>query len=287
MKIKVATTSTGCLDYFEHGLDIDIVRLKILNEGIEYIDGLTINADEFYSKLRENPEWIPQTSQPSVGELVEYFTKLSEEDYDQVLVTTISSSLSGTYNSLRNAANLVEDLIDVIIYDTKTVCFNEGYFAIKARQMLNNNESLNNVLLELDWLRDNNTILFAVDSLTQLVNNGRLTGAKAFMGKLLKIKPILRVNEMGQIVSVERKRNFRKAITSVTDFVEEYTKGSNYEAYVLYAGNPELKTLFNESLKTDLKLENLLEIPSTPVVGAHIGADVVGIGIIKVREDKL
>lgn len=285
MKIKISTTSTGCLDYYDHGLDIDILRLKILDEGIEYIDGLTIKADQFFEKLRNNPDWIPQTSQPSIGEMVDYFEKLSEEGYDKVLVTTISSNLSGTYNGLIQAANLVSDKIKVVVYDTKTVCFNEGYFAVTARQMLNNNKTFEEVIAHLDWIKENNAILFAVDSLTQLVNNGRLTGAKAFLGKLLKIKPILRVNENGQIISVEKKRNFKKALTSITQFVEDYVGDQSYEAYILYAGNPELREVFEEALKEDLGLTNLLAIPSTPVVGAHIGPDVIGIGIIKHKLD--
>lgn len=281
MKVKVSSTSTGCLDYYNQNIDIDIIRLRILDEGKEYIDGLTITAEQFYDKLRENPDWVPQTSQPSLGESVDYFTSLAKEGYDLVFVTTISSNLSGTYNGLKQAASLVEDQIKVVLYDTKTVCFNEGKFAVVARELFDQGKTLEEVLNILDQLKENNTIFFAVDSLTQLVNNGRLTGAKAFFGKLLKIKPILQVNSDGKIVSIEKMRNFKKAQMLIVNFVKNYVENDEYEAYILYAGNPGLKEDFIKVLKDELNLENLIEIPSTPVVGAHIGPDVVGVGVFK------
>ncbi|MDY0276870.1 MAG: DegV family protein [Acholeplasma sp.] len=280
MKIKVATTSTGCLDYYQGKNDIDIIRIKLMCDGVEKLDGLDINAEDFYNRLRNNPEWVPKTSQPSIGEMVEYFKRLAKEGYTQVFVTTISSVLSGTYNSLVQAGRIVKDKIDVTVYDTKTVCFSEGYFALEAEKMFNDGKNVNEVIERLDYLKEHNTIFFAVDSLTQLVNNGRLTGAKAFFGKLLKIKPILQVQGTGEIIAVEKTRNIKKALKKIADLVKDYTKGHEYFAHILYAGDSKMKEYFLEILKEELELENLYEAPSTPVVGAHIGPDVVGIGII-------
>lgn len=279
MKIRVATTSTGCLDYYDKPHNIDTIRIKILSDGKEYLDGKTMRAEEFYDILRENPEWVPKTSQPSVGEVLEYFESLVESGYDTAFVTTISSALSGTINAIRQAATLIEDKLKVTVYDTKTVCFSEGYFALEADRLFNEGKSIEEVIKHLDFLKDNNTIFFAVDSLVQLVNNGRLTGAKAFLGKLLKIKPILQVQGTGEIVSVEKTRNIKKALSKISDLVKDYTQGKDYFAHILYTGNPSLKVFFLETLKNDLGLENLEEAPATPVVGAHIGPDVIGIGI--------
>ncbi|VEU80041.1 DegV family protein [Haploplasma axanthum] len=279
MKIKVATTSTGCLDYYNEPHDIDIVRIKLLCDGKELLDGKDITADEFYERLRTNPEWVPKTSQPSIGEMVEYFEDLANRGYTHVFVTTISSLLSGTYNSLYQASQIVADKIDVTVYDTKTVCFSEGYFALQAKKMFELGMGIGQVIEKLDHMKENNTIFFAVDSLTQLVNNGRLSGAKAFFGKLLKIKPILQVQGTGEIVAVEKTRNIKKALKKIADNVKEYTKGREFFAHILYAGDSELKDYFLEILKDELGIENLYEAPSTPVVGAHIGPDVIGIGI--------
>ncbi|CCV64806.1 DegV family protein, putative fragment [Alteracholeplasma palmae J233] len=181
MDIKVVTTSTGCLDYYSKPHDVDTIRIKIFSDGKEYLDGDTMKAEEFYKILRANPEWVPKTSQPSVGEMVSYFESLADKGYKKAFVTTISSSLSGTINSVTQASLLVSDKIEVTVYDTKTVCFSEGYFALEADRLFKEGKSVEEVIKYLDYMKQNNTIFFAVDSLTQLVNNGRLTGAKAFL----------------------------------------------------------------------------------------------------------
>lgn len=279
MKIKIASTSTGCLDYYDKEHEIDIIRIKLIVDDKELLDGKDIHADEFYDRLRKNPSWVPKTSQPSIGEMVNYYESLAKEGYTDVFVTTISSLLSGTYNSLYQAAKIVENKINVVVYDTKTVCFSEGYFALQAKKMFDEKKTIDEVLKKLDHMKENNTIFFAVDSLTQLVNNGRLTGAKAFFGKLLKIKPILQVLGTGEIVAVEKTRNIKKAQKMIAQKVLEYTKGRNFFAHILYAGDSNLKTYFLEVLEEELGIKNIYEAPSTPVVGAHIGPDVIGIGI--------
>lgn len=279
MKVKVASTSTSCLDYYQENHDIDIIRIKLLDGDKELLDGKDITADAFYQKLRENPSWVPKTSQPSVGEILTYFESLVEQGYEQAFITTLSKELSGTYNSALQAAQLIEDKLKVTVFDTKTVCFSEGYFALEADKMFKEGKSLEEVLERLNFLRDHNTIFFAVDDLTQLVNNGRLTGAKAFFGKLLKVKPILQVNEEGKIVSIDKTRNIKVALKSIADYIKQFTKDKKFYAHIVYAGNPELLGYFENTLEFELGLKNLYKAPSTPVIGAHIGPDVVGIGV--------
>ncbi len=279
MSIKVASTSTSCLDYYKEPHDIDIIRIKLLDHGKELLDGTEITADDFYARLRKEPSWVPKTSQPAVGELVYYFEGLAKKGYKEAFVTTLSKELSGSFNAVMQAAELVKDLIKVTAYDTKTVCFSEGYIALEADRLFKAGKSTEEVIEKLNHLRDNNTIFFAVDDLTQLYNNGRLSGAQAFFGKLLKIKPILQVQSNGKIVSIEKTRNIKNALKSITDYVKGYTKDKEFFAHIVYAGNPTLKAYFEEVLKNELGLVELYEAPSTPVVGAHIGPDVVGIGI--------
>ena len=77
-----------------------------------------------------------------------------------------------------------------------------------------------------------------------------------------------------------RLEQLKKALESISNKILAYTNGREYEAYLLYTGNPTLKTYFEASLKEQLGLENLNAYPSTPVVGCHVGPDVIGIGII-------
>ena len=279
MKSCVVDTSTGGLDYFPFSHDIKMIRIKIFIGEQGYLDGSEMKADDFYRMMRENPDLVPKTSQPSVGEVIQFFESLYLEGYDSFFVTTIASALSGTYNAISVAAKSLEDRMNIRVFDTKTVCFSEGMFALEASKMLNKGHSFDEIEEKLTDMRKKNTIFFAVDSLTQLVLNGRLSGAQAFVGKLLKIKPILQVQETGQIVSIEKIRNIKSALSSIASKVQAYANGRSYEAYILYTGNPRLRDFFVETLKMELGLDNLYEAPSTPVVGAHIGPDVIGVGI--------
>ena len=279
MKRCVVDTSTGGLDYYPYPHHVKIIRIKLFMHDRAYLDGLEMKADTFYRIMREHPDVVPKTSQPSVGEVIQFFEELYQEGYEACFVTTIASFLSGTHNAIKLAIKEFEGRMDIRLFDTKTVCFSEGLFALEADKMLQEGKTFDEIEHKLDQMRKQNTIFFAVDSLTHLVLNGRLSGAQAFVGKLLKIKPILQVQDSGHIVSIEKIRNIKHALESITDKVKEYTQGKPYDAYVLYTGNPGLRDYFLEVLKRELGLENLYEAPSTPVVGAHIGPDVIGLGV--------
>ncbi|MBS2126253.1 DegV family protein ['Fragaria x ananassa' phyllody phytoplasma] len=281
MKIKVAATSTSCLDYYSHHCDIDIIRIKILIDYQEYLDGKTMLYKTFYQMFKQNPDFMPKTSQISVGEMVLYFEKLIAQGYQKVFITTLSSALSGTYNAILQAKKIVADKIEVYCYDTKTVCFCEGYFALQAYQMFQQGSSLKEVLTRLDWIKKNNTILFMTKKLTQLINNGRLTRTKSFFGRFLRIKPLLQVQDNGQIALIQKHLTTHKTFLSIVDKVKEYTKNHKYQAHLIFTGYPELKNDFKQVLKEQLGLTNLLEIPLTPVIGCHVGDSAIGLGIIR------
>ncbi|GLH60376.1 DegV family protein [Paulownia witches'-broom phytoplasma] len=281
MKIKVATTSTSCLDYYSHSCDIDIFRIKILIDDQEYIDGKTMKYDQFYQMFKNNPDFMPKTSQVSIGEMVVYFEKLALQGYQKVFVTTLSSALSGTYNAIIQAGKMVSDKIEVHCYDTKTVCFCEGFFALEAYRLFAEGKSLEQVVKHLDFIKENNTIFFMTKKLTQLIKNGRLVGVKSFLGRLLRINPILQVQQDGKIALIKKTLSSHKALLAITSKIKEYTQNHDYQIHLIFTGHPELKNEFQQVLETQLGLKNLVQIPLTPVVGCHVGDSAIGVGIIR------
>ena len=280
MKRIVATTSTSCLDYYKHEYDIRTIRIKIdMGDHNFKDDGTEIKADEFFKAMNEDPHLVPRTSQPSIGELIEFFEGLADEGYEECIVTTISSKLSGTFNGISQVAEMLEDRIKIIPFDTKTVCFNEGFFALEAARMIKEDASTDEIMDRLNFLQKNVRIFFAVDSLECLVKNGRLSGAAGLLGKFLKIKPLLEVDPDGTIQAVEKVRTTKKALETLCDYFTEYTNGHNYYAYIVYTGT-ELKDYFVNVLDEHLNLKNLDERPCSPVVGCHVGPQAIGLGIM-------
>lgn len=277
LKRIVCTTSTSCLDYYEHEEKIDTIRIKIDIDGKLLDDGTEIKADVFYKKMVEDKKLVPKTSQPSLGELLEFFEKYISEGYDEVIVTTISSKLSGTYNGICQCAQMLADKIKIYPFDTKTVCFMEGNFALEAARLLKQNIPTEDILKRLEQMKSENFLMFAVDSLECLVKNGRLSGAAGFLGSILKIKPLLGLTQEGTIESFEKIRTTKKALEAVCDRFKEYTEGHKFEAFIMYTGD-ELKDFFVKTIKEKLGLENLIESPCSPVVGCHVGPNAIGLG---------
>ncbi|MDO8167892.1 DegV family protein [Candidatus Phytoplasma melaleucae] len=280
MNIRVAATSTSCLDYLPENNDIDVIRMKIFINDQEYIDGVNLTAYEFYNILNKNPRLIPKTSQPSVGEIVTYFKKVSQQGYKKIFVTTLSKHLSGSYNSILQAKQIVKNEVEVIVYDTKTVCFSEGYFALQAHRLFAKGASVTEVINYLDFLRQNNTIFFVVNSLTYLIQNGRLSKTQSLLGRFFRIKPILQVNEEGEIVLIEKTFNIEKAFLYIIERIRLYTKNKEFLIHILFTGNPVMRQKLRLILEQKLHLTNILEIPSAPSIGAHVGNNVLGVGVI-------
>src|SRR5690554_5373910 len=109
-KVKVVVTSTSGIDYLPFKDDVEVLRLKVNFDNKEYIDYTELNAEEFYNKLLEKPNGDVSTSQVPVGEIVDAFKRLKSEGYTDLIVIAISSQLSGTYQAVLLAKDMVEGI---------------------------------------------------------------------------------------------------------------------------------------------------------------------------------
>ncbi len=280
MKKRIAVaTSTGCLDIYPHGLNIPVIRLTLNLNGKEYLDGKDIMPLEFYELLRNEKDVLPKTSQPSLGYLLEFFEPLIQEGYEEIFVSTISSKLSSTFNGINQVADMLKDRVKIHVIDTKTVCFNEGYFSIIASKMISDQKSSDEILNKLHKMRENNTIFFGVNSLEFLVKNGRLSGAAGFMGRFLQIKPLLQVTQEGTIEAIEKIRTTKKSLDLVCESVKKYIDGRKSFCNIVFTGQSEFHEYFVEKLEEIVGLTNVVEVGCSCVVGSHVGGDIIGIGI--------
>ncbi len=274
----VVSTSTSCLDYYENNRNIPLIRIKLDIGGKLYADGTEMPADRFYKMLADDPTLIPKTTQVPVGELMTFFEDLYDQGYDQILVTTISSKLSGSINGVRTCASALADKMKIVAYDTKTVGFNEGIFALKATQMFEDGADFDDVIKELDSLQTRNIIMFGVEHLDFLVKNGRLSNAAGFAANMLNLKPLLEVQSSGEIVAVRRIRAIQRTLREVAVRAKEYTQGHEYYIYLTGTTDERLDYL-REQVRLTTGDDNLLYTPMTPIVGCHVGNGAIGVGI--------
>ena len=279
-KIAIVVCGNSCIDYLDYSDNVSIIRSNLLMDGKEYEDFVDISADEFYKTLVEKDPEV-RTSQTATGVIVEEFEKLRDRGYNEIIAITVSSHLSGTYQGVKVAAEMV-DGIKVYAFDSLTAVYPEAFMALEASRMALEGKSVLEIITHLEKIREKNRILFVVDELKYLVKNGRLSSASGFIGKVLKIKPLLEILPNRKIVAKEKIRTKGAAVKRLIESVKEELANvhGKVQMFAVYTTNKEeIENLeFNEGVK--IKDDNFILAPIAPVVGAHIGAGAFGIGYI-------
>ena len=161
-KIGVAVCGNSGIDYLEHDKEIRVFRSLLIIEDKEYEDFVDITAADFYKQLDDNPDLDIHTAQTSTGYLVDMYNDMHENGYDELVIITISKELSGTYQNAMLAKNMVD--FPVHIFDSMSVSQIEAIMALRAKEMADKGQSVEEILKELEYIRDNNHLLICVDT---------------------------------------------------------------------------------------------------------------------------
>ncbi len=292
-KIKIMCTSTGCIEYAParyREMGIDIIRVHVIFNGKEYLEGIGLDPVDFYNQLETIPDPkknLPKTTIPTAGEIAEHFDRAIAEGYDEIIAFAISSGLGGTYNAIRLVATDYRDKIKIHVVDTKITSFVEGLLAVRAQEMVNAGKSSEEILAETAWSLRHQEFIGIDGKLDYLIYNGRLKGGKAFMGQLLNICPVVHFNENGECVAKESVRTPKKALARTCEIVKEMIGDRAPEDYILfhvYTGTSMLDTLLPIEEKYGLKTNHEAVIMS-PVSGSHNGPWLAGYGLLFLRRE--
>jgi DegV family protein with EDD domain len=237
-----------------------------------------ITPDEFYEMLAEAPE-VPTTSQPSAGEFVEVYSQLSK-DAEAIVSIHISDELSGTLQSARSAKELVSGM-PIEIIDSRSISLGLGFVVLAAVQAAQEGRSLSEVVEVAQNLIPKTNILFIPDTLEYLHKGGRIGGAAALYGSMLKIKPVFDLAE-GEIAPLERVRTKPKARQRMLDIMAERLEAegsrAKLRAGVLHAASPDEAGALKEQVQSRFGPDECYLTELTPAVGTHSGPGTVGVG---------
>lgn len=282
-KIKIVVDSTSGIDLMKNKIDAEVLRLIVMFDGEQYIDGLDITPDEFYNLIDSKKDVLPSTSQPTIGRTVEQFEKLKAEGYEDLICITISSGLSGTYATTVSARDMVEG-INVHIIDSLTTVAPAYQLAEKAYKMANDGKSVKEIVDYIEKIKNDYKIYLAVGDLTLLKKNGRLSTASALIGSVLKVKPVLKVDNAGVVESVEKVRTMKKAIIRLTETFFEVGDEAT-EVTLVHSNCPELAQQVKDLLVAgNPVLADIAIYPLSAVIGSHLGTGTVGITFRKGRK---
>ncbi|MCK5762286.1 MAG: DegV family protein [Candidatus Izimaplasma sp.] len=279
-KIGLLVCGNSGIDYIEHKYDIPVIRSVLLIGEKVYTDFIDISAEEFYNMLRGDKSLIASTAQASTGVILKQYEEMRDRGYDELLVITISKELSGTYQGCVLAASMIKNC-KVTVFDTKTVAYPQAKMALDAAEMIEEGKRVKEILKHLEFIRDNHTFWFSVDTLRYLVKNGRLSGASGFVGGLLRIKPLLGLTKEGKLKSLEKIRTTSKSTDRVIEVFLNNIEGKDVEPFLIHASaSKRVKYITKKILEAKPEFKELKTYPLTPVVGAHVGPNTIGLGYI-------
>ncbi|MFW5888936.1 MAG: DegV family protein [Bacillota bacterium] len=283
-KLGLMVCTNSAIDYIKHDIDVKVVRSTIILGDKEYVDYEELTADKFYDKLEEDSSIFPRTAMASTGKMLEFYQGLKDEGCDTIIFVTISHNMSGIYDNAVMAANMIEG-VDIRVFDSLSVGYIECKLIFAALEGYKAGKSIDEIIKDLEYIRDNNRIYFAVSDLRYLVKNGRLSNAQAFMANVLKIKPLLMIDKDGKVKSIEKIRTFKKAVNRVIEKFLSETKDMDVEPFIIHANNPETaKYIRSKVLEARPEYKEINDYLLTPAVGAHSGPKAITIGYIKNRK---
>jgi DegV family protein with EDD domain len=217
MSVKIITDSTSDISTELAGkLDIEVVPVYIRFGETVYRDGIDISTGEFYRKLTTSPDH-PATSQPSPEDFINVYQE-HIKDSDGIVTITISSKISGTYNSAELAKTMLDAPHPIKIIDSKFNSAGLGLVAIAAAEMARSGASFSEVIDEANRVIDQVRMFGMFQTMTYLARSGRVNKAIATASRLLNVMPQLTFRD-GEILPAGFVRTLTKGVDRIYDFV--------------------------------------------------------------------
>lgn len=287
MKIAVVTDSTSYLpEELIQKYDIRVVPIPFILNEKTYEEGVDITTEEFYSLLAQSPE-LPSTSQPPLGEMISLYEDLRDEGYEAVISIHLAATISGLVGNLQNIASQIEG-IKVIPYDSGITVRLMGELAVAAAQDAAKGMDIDSIVAHLDELRSTIDEYFLVDDLQNLVKGGRLSNASAFIGTMLKIKPILTFDDdTNKIVAFDKVRSMKRAKKRVESLFIEQLEKTDYPVhlFVIHANNEKAANEWRDSLQEQFPNLRISVTYFGPVIGCHLGEKAMALGWMRDIEE--
>ncbi len=274
--MKIVTDSGSDLTPKQcEALGVTMLPLKVQLGGKTYLSGFDLTPEEFYD-LIEGADEMPTTSTPSVGDFVDAYKRLAEEDPD-ILSIHLSSGLSGTYSTAVTASKLVK--ANITVFDTLTLSSGTGWHVETAVQAVRAGLSLDSVMEKLKQVQASTMALFTLPDLKYLIAGGRIGHLKGLLASLLGIKPIIEVSKAdGKYYDVGKKRSFNKAIEAIPELIlKRFPAGTHLRAQICHAANPSGGEMLRKALDSVFKCDWLPDCSIGTALGAHTGRGLVGI----------
>lgn len=280
MKIAVITDSgSGLTKQQANDLGIFFMPLQVIVNDHMYLDGENITTDEINQFLKNGD--MPTTSMPPMDIMEEVFHEIKQQGFDAAIAVPLTSGLSSTSSVMHACAKRLE--LPLTIIETYTTCNIQRYLTISAIELVRQGIELDEICNRLrESVASSNTLIIP-DDLQHLKRGGRLTPLAAALGGLLKIKPILQLNESssGKVDVYDKVRTMSKAQQKILETFQEAKLDDSYTLTCLHSGAPVEGAKLKEQMEALFPGVELYYGLICPVISAHTGLGCLGIQYIK------
>lgn len=277
-RIRVVTDSACDLSAdvaAEHG--ITVVPLSIRFGVEEFVDGRDLTTEQFWARCKASAV-LPETAAPSPGAFQEAFLAAADEGYDGVLSLNLSGGVSATYQSAVTAAKAVADRIEVRAVDSRSMTMSLGLMVLDVAELAEGGADLDMLEARATVLIPRTSVYGAVENLEHLEKGGRIGGAKALLGSLLSIKPVVTLVN-GEVAEESKQRTRGRSLQYLADKVLNSAPLSRVA--VAHGAAADLDTFLD--LIKDVKSEHPLIVSQLgPVIGTHTGPGTMGICMVTI-----
>jgi len=282
MSVKILIDSASDINEKEaQDLGITMLPMTITFGKEDYMDGVNLLPKEFYEKLIENKSLLPKTSQVNAFRFEEEYERITK-DGDELVVITISSKLSGTYNSAIQAAKNYEGKVFVV--DSMSACAGERLLCEYALRLIKDGKSAKEIADELDRVKSKLHIMAVIDTLEYLKKGGRISAAVAFAGKLLSIKPVVAIVD-GKVKMIGKAMGSKNGNNLLNKIVNE--KGGidfNMPYGAIWSGLTDITLKKYVEDSAHLWKDSTDNVPAYILggtIGTHIGPGAVGVAFFE------
>jgi DegV family protein with EDD domain len=279
--IRVVTDSTCDLPAeIVRAHNITVIPLIITADSKQMRDGVDISRPEFYARLPDFPH-SPKTAAPGPDVFRRTYEIVAGEGADEILSIHISNKLSATIEHARQAA-AETTVASVMAFDSRQLSLGMGYEVLAAANAAEQGRTLPEILDLLDGQIRRTHVCAALDTLDYMSRGGRMNGAVAALGKLLQVKPILKMYDGDP--TAERVRTRRGALRRLRQLIVE--NGPYMQAAILHSGVMERAREFRMHVEDLLPTGDIWIEEINPVLGAHLGPGVLGFAGVSFEEER-
>jgi len=272
MGVRVVTDSSCDLPPNLIGVyGIEVVPLTIRFGDEELVDREELAPDEFWTRLKSS-EALPETSAPSAGAFEARFRDLIQRGATGIISINLSSRLSATMQAAQVAANVVRDDCPTVVIDSRTVSMGLGALCLTAARRAADGGKLEEIVEDVISRRDRTRLFGALDTLEYLKRGGRIGNARALLGSMLSIKPIVEVRD-GVVEESGKVRTRSKALAALAERVKAQPIDTCAVLHGQAADVDEMLDLLDPVFPRDEIVTGLVG----PVIGTHAGPGVIGV----------